>query len=312
MKVGFIGLGSMGAPMAANIMKGGHELFVWARREETTRPLVNEGAKRCASPKEVGAQADVVVLVVTTGHDVEQVVLGEEGIASGAKPGTVIIDCGTIPPDTTRRICTALRARGMEMLDSPVSGGETGARAGTLSIMVGGHAPTFQKMQPIYQCMGKTIVYMGESGAGQVAKACNQLTLVVMLQGIAEAMVFARANGVNFKPIWEALMKGFAGSRMLEVFGTRMMNREFVAGLPADLHHKDIHIVLENAQATKTSLPAGALAAQVFNALMAQGGTRWDSAAILKVVEEMAGFPERDSSAADKHNATSGEETTET
>ncbi len=294
MKVGFIGLGSMGAPMALNLMQGGHQLFVWSRREETTRPLVNAGATRCASPKEVGAQAEAIVLVVTTGHDVEQVVLGDEGVASGAKPGTVIIDCGTIPPDTTRRICKELRARGMQMLDSPVSGGETGAQAGTLSIMVGGDASTFDRMQPIYRCLGKTILHMGESGSGQVAKACNQLTLVVMIQGIAEAMVFARANGVDFKPIWEALMKGFAGSRMLEVFGARMMNREFVAGLPAALHHKDIHIVLDNAQSTKTSLPAGALAAQAFNALMAQEGTRWDSAAILKVVEEMSGISSRD------------------
>lgn len=289
MKVGFIGLGSMGAPMARNILKGGHELFVWARREATTQPLVDAGATRCATPSEVGAMAQIVVLVVTTGNDVEEVVLGEGGIAQGAKPGTIIIDCGTIPPATTRRICQALRARDMEMLDSPVSGGEAGAQAGTLSIMVGGAAHAFERARPVYECMGKTLVHMGESGAGQVAKACNQLSMVIMIQGIAEAMVFARANGVDFAPIYQALMKGFAGSRMLEVFGTRMMNREFVAGLPAALHHKDIHIVLENAQATRTALPAAALCAQAFNALMAQEGTRWDSAAILKIVEEMSG-----------------------
>ena len=289
MKVGFIGLGSMGGPMALNLLKGGHQLHVWARREATTQPLVDAGAIRCASPREVGAQCEVIVLVVTTGQDVEQVVLGEGGIAEGARPGTVIIDCGTIPPATTRRVCQALRTRGMEMLDSPVSGGEAGAKAGTLSIMVGGALPVFERMRPVYECMGKTLVYMGETGAGQVAKACNQLTLVVMIQGIAEAIVFARANGVDFKPIWEAMMKGFAGSRMLDVFGTRMMNRQFIAGLPAALHHKDVHIVLENAQASQTVVPAAALAAQAFNALMAQGDTQWDSAAILKVVEEMAG-----------------------
>ncbi|MBM3395850.1 MAG: NAD(P)-dependent oxidoreductase, partial [Betaproteobacteria bacterium] len=267
MKVGFIGLGSMGGPMALNLLKGGHQLHVWARREATTQPLVDAGAIRCASPREVGAQCEVIVLVVTTGQDVEQVVLGEGGIAEGARPGTVIIDCGTIPPATTRRVCQALRARGMEMLDSPVSGGEAGAKAGTLSIMVGGALPVFERMRPVYECMGKTLVYMGETGAGQVAKACNQLTLVVMIQGIAEAIVFARANGVDFKPIWEAMMKGFAGSRMLDVFGTRMMNRQFIAGLPAALHHKDVHIVLENAQASQTVVPAAALAAQAFNAL---------------------------------------------
>jgi 2-hydroxy-3-oxopropionate reductase len=221
---------------------------------------------------------------------VEQVTLGELGIIHGAKPGAVVIDCGTIPPATTRRIGAALRVAGVHLLDAPVSGGVAGAEAGTLSMMVGGKAEVFERVKPVLGCVGKTLVYMGESGAGQVAKACNQLTLVVALQGIAEAMVLARANGVDFRPVCDALMRGLAASKMLEVFGPRMIDRQFVAGLDAGLHHKDVHIVLECARESRAAVPAAALAAQMFNAVMAQAGARWDSAAMLKVVEEVSGL----------------------
>jgi 2-hydroxy-3-oxopropionate reductase len=291
--VGFIGLGAMGQPMALNLIKGGHTLHVWSRRPETSQPLVDSGATRHASPAEVARHCDVVFTVVTTGQDVEAVALGEGGIIRGAKPGTVVIDCGTIPPETTRRIAADLRAAGVELLDAPVSGGEQGAIAGTLSIMAGGKPEVFERMKPVLGCVGQTLVYVGDSGAGQVAKACNQLTLIVTLQGIAEAMVFARANAVDFRPVFDALMKGLAGSRMLEVFGRRMLERQFVAGLDASLHHKDVHIVLQCAQASKTAVPGAALAAQMLNALMAQPGVKWDSAGVLKVVEEMSGFPAR-------------------
>lgn len=289
MKVGFIGLGSMGVPMAANLLKGGHELFVWARRAEAAKPLTEQGAKFCASPREVAAAADAVFTIVTTGHDVEQVVLGENGVVHGAKPGSVLIDCSTIPPATTRRVAVALAARGIDMLDAPVSGGEAGAAAGTLSIMAGGKPEVFERMRSLLGLLGKTLVHVGDSGAGQVAKAANQLVLVVSIQGIAEAMMFAKANGVDFEPVWQALMKGFAGSKMLELFGPRMMQRQFVAGLDARLHHKDANIVLECAAASNTPTPAAGLAAQAFNGLMARAGTRWDSAAILKVIEDMNG-----------------------
>jgi 2-hydroxy-3-oxopropionate reductase len=289
MKVGFIGLGAMGVPMAENLLKGGHELFVWARRAEAARPLTGKGAKLCASPKEVGASADVIFTIVTTGTDVEQVVLGKDGVIHGARAGSVLVDCSTIPPATARKVAAELAGMGVDMLDAPVSGGEAGAQAGTLSIMIGGRAEVFERMKPLLSLLGKTLVHVGESGAGQVAKAANQLVLVVSIQGIAEAMTFARANDVDFKPVWEALSKGFAGSRMLEVFGPRMMERQFVAGLDARLHHKDANIVLQCAYESKTPVPAAALAAQAFNALMARAGTRWDSAAILKVIEDMNG-----------------------
>jgi 2-hydroxy-3-oxopropionate reductase len=289
LKIGFIGLGAMGVPMATNLIKGGHELFVWARRADFAQPLLVQGAKLCASPQEVGANTEVAFTIVIAGSDVEQVVLGENGLAHGMKPGSVLVDCSTIPPATARKVAAALSAQGVEMLDAPVSGGEVGAIAGTLSIMIGGKAEVFEKMKPVLSLLGKTVVHVGDSGAGQVAKAANQLVLTVSIQGIAEAIVFARANGVDFKPVWDALMKGFAGSKMLEVFGPRMMEKQFVAGLDAGLHHKDANIVLQCAGESKTPVPGAALAAQAFNALMAREGTRWDSAAILKVVAEANG-----------------------
>jgi len=289
MKIGFIGLGAMGVPMAANLLKGGHELHVWARRGDAARPLLAQGAKLFASPKEVGESSEAVFTIVTTGADVERVVLGENGVAHGIKPGSVLVDCSTIAPATARTLAAALAQRGVDSLDAPVSGGETGAAAGTLSIMVGGKTEVFERMKPVLSLLGRTLVHVGDAGAGQVAKAANQLVLTVALQGIAEAIVFARANGVDFKPVWEALMKGFAASRMLEVFGPRMMDRQFAAGLDAKLHHKDANIVLECACESKTPVPGAALAAQAFNALIAREGNRWDSAAILKVVEEMNG-----------------------
>jgi 2-hydroxy-3-oxopropionate reductase len=279
----------MGVPMAANLLKGGYELHVWARRADAARPLLAQGAKFCGSPREVGEAAEAVFTIVTTGADVEQVVLGDNGLAQGLRARSVLVDCSTIAPATARRVAQALAEQGVDMLDAPVSGGEAGAIAGTLSIMIGGKAEVFERMKPVLSLLGETLVHIGDSGAGQVAKAANQLVLTVSIQGIAEAMVFAGANGVDFKPVWEALMKGFAGSRMLEVFGPRMMERQFVAGLDARLHHKDANIVLQCAFESKTPTPGAALAAQAFNALMARQGTNWDSAAILKVVEEMNG-----------------------
>lgn len=290
MKVGFVGLGAMGCPMALNLIKGGHELSVWARRPEAAQPVTEAGAVRYASPAEVAKHSDVIFTIVTAGKDVEEVVIGEAGLIHGAKPGTVVIDCSTIPPATTRRISTQLHAVGVEMLDAPVSGGEPGAIAGTLSIMVGGKVDVFERMKPLLGCIGKTLVYIGESGAGQVAKACNQLALVVAIQGIAEAVTFARANDVDFKPVLEALKKGLAGSSMLELVGPRMIERQFDAGVDARLHHKDAHIVLQCAQESKTYTPGAALAAEAFNAVMNLGDDRrWDSAAIVKVIAQMSG-----------------------
>ncbi len=291
MKVGFIGLGAMGRPMALNLIKGGHQLAVWSRRAETAQPLVEAGAHRYASPAEVARHSEVVFTMVTAGADVEAVTIGDTGIIHGAAPGTTVIDCSTIDAATVRRVAAELHVAGVHLLDAPVSGGEVGAAAGTLSIMIGGEESVFERVRPLLSCIGKTLVYVGPSGAGQIAKAANQLALVVTIHGIAEAMVYARANGVtDFRPIWQAMMNGIAGSRMLDVVGQRMMNREFVMGIDASLHHKDAHIVLQTAQESRTAVPAAALAAQAFNALFARPGVKWDSAAIVAVLEEMNGL----------------------
>lgn len=295
MKLGFIGLGAMGEPMALNLLQGGHELHLWARRPEAAAALVAAGAAVCTTPAQVGERADVVFTMVTTGSDVEQVVLGPEGLVHGFRAGAVLVDCSTIAPETTRRVAAGLAARGIHMLDAPVSGGEPGAREGTLSIMVGGPQAVFEELRPLLGLLGKTLVYIGEAGAGQVAKAANQLNLVVTIQAVAEAFAFAEANGVNFRPVWQALTQGFAGSRMLEIVGSRMMEGQFDAGIDARLHRKDAHIVLECATQSRSYVPAAALAAQTFNALMARGQRRWDSAATRLVLEGLSGLGRRPS-----------------
>jgi 2-hydroxy-3-oxopropionate reductase len=278
----------MGQAMAANLMKAGHVMHLWARRPETMAGLKAKGARVFATPKELASQCDVVLTCVTAGVDLEQVVLGETGLIHGARRGMVLIDHSTIAPSAARHVGDHLENQGVHMLDAPVSGGEQGAINGTLSIMIGGDTAVLERMQPILSCIGKTIVHVGPRGAGQVAKAANQLILVTSLQGIAEAMAFASANGVALQPVFDALMSGFAASKMLETFGPRMIERKFVAGLDARLHHKDANIAVDCAAQSHSPVPGAALAAQVFNALMSREGTRWDSAAILKVIEDMS------------------------
>jgi 2-hydroxy-3-oxopropionate reductase len=262
-------------------------LAVWARREAALELLLSAGARRYASPAEVASHSDVVFTMVTTGADVEEVVLGHAGIIHGARPGTVVVDCSTIAPETVRRIGAELRVAGVELVDAPVSGGEAGAIAGTLSIMAGGKPEVIARVRPLLECVGRTIVHVGDSGAGQVAKAANQLVLIMTIQGIAEAMTLAQASGVAFHPVWESMTQGPAASRMLDLVGPRMMQREFDAGIDARLHHKDADIVLQCAFASRTPVPGAALAAQAFNALMARPDRRWDSAAILQVLEDL-------------------------
>lgn len=293
MKLGFIGLGAMGQPMALNLMKGGHDMAVWSRRPASAQALVQAGAALYPTPAEVARNSDVVFTMVTAGKDVEAVVLGAEGLAEGGRPGFAIVDCSTIDAVTARHVAATLAERGIEMLDAPVSGGEAGAQQGTLSVMIGGPEALYRRLEGVLGCIGKTLVHVGPNGAGQVVKAANQLALVMTIQGIAEAMVFARANDVDVVPVFSALTQGLAGSRMLEVFGRRMLDRAFVDGIDAGLHHKDVHIVLETAKSSLVAMPGAGLAAQAFNALFAEEGVRWDSAAILKVLEALSGFPER-------------------
>lgn len=285
MKLGFIGLGVMGRPMALHLLEAGHELSVYARRAEAAQPLVEAGAQRLATPAQVAAASEVVFTMVTTGADVEQVALGEDGIIHGAQPGTVLVDMGTIPPGTARRIAAKLSERGIEMIDAPVSGGEAGAIEATLAIMAGGKREVLARVRPLLEKLGKTIVHVGPSGAGQVAKACNQMIMVSCIEAVAEAMLLAEKAGVDPERVRRALAGGSAASRVLEVFGARMTARDFRAGVEARLHHKDFAILLDEAVRLGAPLPIAAQVGQQLNALMAQGWGREDTSCLLRVLE---------------------------
>lgn len=288
--VGFIGPGIMGAPMALNLMKGGHRLWVYARRPAATQPLVAAGATACATAADVARHADVIFTIVSDTPDVESVIFGAQGIASQARPGTVIVDMSTISPTATKSFAERLAQQGVDMLDAPVSGGETGAINGTLSIMVGGKPQVFERVKPLFECMGKNIVHIGDNGAGQVAKACNQIVVAVTIEAVAEALTFARRNGADPAKVREALMGGFAGSKIMEVHGKRMLDNDFKPGFKVGLHQKDMRIVMETAHQLGVALPAAALVTQHLNALMGTGDTNLDSAAVVKVIERMSGM----------------------
>ncbi len=295
MRVGFVGLGAMGRPMALHLLRGGHALAVWSRRPESAQPLVDAGAMRCPTPAALAQWAEVVFSIVTTGADVEQVVFGPQGLAEGFSPGAVFVDMSTIAPATARDIAARLAARGVDMLDAPVSGGEAGAIAGTLAIMAGGEAAVLERVRPLLACFGPRIVHVGGQGAGQVAKACNQMVMVGCIEAVAEALHLARAAGADPARVREALAGGSAGSRVLEVFGGRMVERDFRAGVEARLHHKDYDILMQDACRSGVPLPVSAQVWQQLNALMALGGGRQDSAALLRVLEAASGASSRES-----------------
>jgi len=289
MKLGFIGLGIMGRPMALNLRRAGHALWVHGRRPVTMDVLTEAGAQPCGSAAEVAANAEIIFIMVSDTPDVEHVVMGENGLLLRLKPGQVVVDMSTISPAATRRIAQQLETRGVEMLDAPVSGGEAGAVNATLSIMVGGKEKTFQRVKPLFEAMGKNIVHVGDHGAGQVAKACNQIVVSMTIEGVSEALTFARRNGVDAAKVREALMGGSAGSRILEVHGQRILDNDFKPGFKVKLHQKDLRIVIEDAHKLGIGLPGTALVAQHLNALMGSGDGELDSAAIVKVVERMSG-----------------------
>jgi 2-hydroxy-3-oxopropionate reductase len=286
-KLGFVGLGIMGRPMALNLRKAGHGLWVHARRAESMKPLSEAGATACVSPQEVAAQADIVFICVSDTPDVEHVILGDKGLIHGVRKGSVVVDMSTISPVATRRMSEELNKRGAAMLDAPVSGGEVGAINGTLSIMTGGDPEVFARVKPYFEAMGKNIVLVGGNGAGQVAKACNQIVVAVTIEAVSEALTFARKNGVDAGKVREALMGGFAGSKILEVHGQRMLDNDFRPGFKTRLHQKDLKIVMDTAHQLGLALPGTAIVAQHMNALMGSGDGELDSSAIVKVIERM-------------------------
>lgn len=287
MKLGFIGLGVMGRPMALHLMKAGHAMGVYARRAESAAPLVEAGAKRYATPAELAANVEAVFTMVTTSSDVESIALGADGIVHGAASGTVLIDMETISPAVAKNVAERLSRRNIDMLDAPVSGGPVGAEQATLSIMVGGKADVFERVKPLFECLGKTIQHMGGHGAGQTTKACNQLALLVTAQGAAEALSLARASGLDPARVREVMMGGVAASRVLDLFGKRMAERDFAAGIETRLYHKDLDIVLSLAHGLGHALPAGALVMQQINAMMGRGDGGNDLSALIKVIESM-------------------------
>ncbi|MBU1366168.1 MAG: NAD(P)-dependent oxidoreductase [Gammaproteobacteria bacterium] len=282
MKIGFIGLGAMGRPMAMHLQRAGHELSVWARRRESIGDLP---ARVCATPAELGRCCEVVFTVITSSADVAGVALGKDGLVDGMAPGSVLVDCSTIAPDAARQIAGKLAEKGIHFIDAPVSGGEQGAIDATLAIMAGGEAAVLERVRPLLECLGQRIVHIGPNGAGQVAKACNQMIMVAAIEAAAEAMRLAAGAGVDCAKVRQALAGGSAASRVLDVMGQRMVSRDFSAGIDARLHHKDFGLVLEAARQSGTPVPLTAVVAQQLNALMAQGWGRDDTSSLLRVLE---------------------------
>jgi 3-hydroxyisobutyrate dehydrogenase-like beta-hydroxyacid dehydrogenase len=278
----------MGVPMASSLLKHGYRVRVWARRAEAMGPLVAAGASAGTSPADVAAHSDITLTMVTDGRAVEEVMLGENGIVHGAAAGTLAIDHSTIAPDAARQIAAALSSRGIDMLDAPVSGGAAAARAGTLAVMVGGRDSAVTRARPVLSCYAATVVHIGPNGAGQVAKACNQICTIVNQLGAAEAMLLAERSGVDPHKVKDVLMAGFGASRMLELQAPKMLARDFDGKVESRLHHKDIQIVLALAQSLGIRLPASAAAADVLADLQRRGGAKQDSAAIFKVLSEAA------------------------
>ena len=289
MRVGFVGLGIMGRPMALNLLKAGHDVVVWARRNESMAPLIAAGAQGADSPAAVAASADVVFSMVADAPDVREVMLGSQGVVQSKRPGLIAVDMSTIPPAAAKSIGADLAAQGVAFLDAPVSGGEVGAVAGTLSIMVGGDKAAFDKVAPLFACMGKNVVHIGVSGAGQVAKAANQILTGVGVLAVAEAMAFAKKNDADPAKVREALMGGFAGSKILENHGQRMIDRNFKPGFKSWMHEKDMNIVMQTAHDLGLYLPASAATAQMYKAMVGSGLGEEDSIAVLKLLERLSG-----------------------
>ena len=285
--IGFIGLGIMGRPMALNLCKAGYRLNVFARNPAQSAPLLAAGAAVLDSPRAVAQAAEILFINVSDEAALEDVLFGTEGAAAGLTTGGIVVDMGTTAPAYTRKLASRLSECGIDLIDAPVSGGEAGAIAGTLAIMAGGSEAAFERVLPLFQVIGGSIVHVGETGAGQVAKACNQIAISATLLGVAEALTFAARQGVEGAKVRQALLGGSAYSKILEIHGQRMLERNFKPGFKAKLHQKDLGIVLAEAQAASMALPATALVAQMMNALIGAGRGENDSAALIEILEQL-------------------------
>lgn len=289
LKIGFIGLGIMGTPMAGHLARAGHQLYVHTRGR-VPEPIASSNAVQCLSAKGVGERADIVILMVPDTPNVEDALFGAEGVAAGLRPGKVVVDMSSISPLATKEFARRIVALGCEYLDAPVSGGEVGARNATLSIMVGGTEAAFMRVKPVFELMGKNITLVGGHGDGQTAKVANQIVVALTIEAVGEALLFAAKAGADPARVRQALMGGFAASRILEVHGERMVARRFEPGFRIELHQKDLSLALSSARALGVSLPNTATTQELFNACVAHGGKALDHSALVQALEKMANF----------------------
>jgi 2-hydroxy-3-oxopropionate reductase len=287
LKIGFVGLGIMGTPMAGHLLKAGHMLFVHTR-SKVPQELADSGATVCTTARGVAERADIIFTMVPDTPDVEHVLFGEYGVASGLSKGKTVVDCSSIDPIATRGFAQKIKDLGCGWLDAPVSGGEVGAKAASLTFMVGGEAETFERVKPLFQLMGKNITLVGGPGDGQVCKVANQIIVALNIAAVGEALVFASKAGADPARVREALMGGFASSRILEVHGERMIKRTFNPGFRIALHQKDLNLALQGARALGVALPQTANAAQLMQSCAALGLGQSDHSALVKALENMA------------------------
>src|SRR5881409_3738419 len=288
LKLGFIGLGIMGAPMCAHLIKAGHQLFVHTHGKVPAE-IADSGATQCTSNRGVAERSDIVFVMVPDTPDVQQVLFAEDGVAMGLSPGKIVVDMSSISPIDTKVFAKKVNDQGCDYLDAPVSGGEVGAKAASLTIIVGGPQKAFDRVKPLFELMGKNITLVGGNGDGQTTKVANQIIVALNIAAVGEALLFASKAGADPSKVRQALMGGFASSRVLEVHGDRMIKRTFDPGFRIELHQKDLNLALSGARALGMSLPNTATAQELFNACAANGGARWDHSAMVRALEKLAG-----------------------
>jgi 2-hydroxy-3-oxopropionate reductase len=288
-KLGFVGLGIMGRPMARTLMRAGYEVVVYNRTREKAEDLVSEGAEAAESPRELAEGCDVVFTMLPGPPEVREIVNGNYGILSGAREGSLVVDMSTSSPILARELARTARERGVGMLDAPVSGGDVGAEEGTLSIMAGGSEEDFERAKPMFVVMGETVLHVGKSGTGQTLKACNQIVVAIVIEAVSEALVLGSQAGVDPKKVIEVLSGGLAANKVMEVKGQKFLSHAFEPGGKVEFHRKDLGIALEAGGEYGVPLPVTATVDQMFGALVAKGRSGWDHSALLTLIEEWSG-----------------------
>jgi 2-hydroxy-3-oxopropionate reductase len=287
--VGFIGLGIMGSPMAGHLIKGGHQVYLYSI-PSIPPALVEAGGKACANGKEVAQKADIIITMVPDTPHVDAALFGDNGVAQGLTPGKVVVDMSSISPLATKEFAKKVNALSCEYLDAPVSGGEVGAKAASLTIMVGGSEATFAKVKPLFELMGKNITLVGGNGDGQTTKVANQIIVALTIEAVGEALLYASKAGADPAKVRQALMGGFASSRILEVHGERMVKRNFDPGFRIELHQKDLNLALTTGRQLGVALPNTATCQELFSACAARGGAKWDHSGMVRALETLANF----------------------